>query len=152
MNSILNIFSNLFLWGAVASWILAQGLKVPIHALTDHRWDFKYFWSPGGMPSSHSASALSVAILVGAKIGWGSAEVAMAVGFSAIVMYDAAGGRRETGRQGAAINEILSKVMVDGKPISDEELKEIVGHSPFEVLMGALTGTIVAIVLLLCFG
>ena len=152
MNSILGIFSNLCLWGAVVSWIVAQGLKIPIHALTDHRWDWKYFLSSGGMPSSHSASAIAVTILVGAKAGWSSSQFAIAVVFAAIVMYDAAGVRRETGRQGAAINEILSKVMVDGKPISDEELKEIVGHSPFEVLMGALTGTIVAIVLLLCFG
>ena len=66
--------------------------------------------------------------------------------------YDAAGVRRETGRQGAAINEILQKVMVEGKPISDDELKEVVGHSPFEVAMGAVTGILVAVLWKLILG
>ena len=66
--------------------------------------------------------------------------------------HAAAAVRRETGRQGAAINEILQKVMVEGKPISDDELKEVVGHSPFEVAMGAVTGVLVVVLWKLIFG
>ncbi len=147
-----NIFGNSCLWCAVIAWFLAQGLKIPIHALTEHHWKLSYFWSAGGMPSSHTAGVMALTTMVGATQGMGSVAFACCVVFSAIVMYDAAGVRRETGRQGAAINEILGKVMVDGKPISEDELKEIVGHSPFEVAMGAVLGILVPVVWLLIAG
>ncbi len=152
MQQVNDLFSNGCLWCAVCAWFVAQGLKIPIHALTDHHWKISYFWSAGGMPSSHTAGVMALSVMVGLNSGWGSVPFAICVVFSAIVMYDAAGVRRETGRQGAAINEILQKVMVEGKPISDDELKEVVGHSPFEVAMGAVTGILVAVLWKLIFG
>ena len=152
MQQVNDVFSNSCLWCAVIAWIVAQGLKIPIHALTDHHWKVSYFWSAGGMPSSHTAGVMALDVMVGLNYGWGSVAFAISMVFSAIVMYDAAGVRRETGRQGAAINEILQKVMVEGKPISDDELKEVVGHSPFEVAMGAVTGILVAVLWKLILG
>lgn len=152
MKNVYDLMSNSCLWCTLLAWFLAQALKIPTHALTERKWDLKYFLSPGGMPSSHTAGVVALTIMVGAIEGCGSAFFAICVTFGAIVMYDAAGVRRETGRQGAAINEILRKVMIDGNPISDDELKEIVGHSPFEVAMGALTGVIVAAGWLLLVG
>ena len=146
------IFFNGCLGAALLAWIVAQGLKIPIHRLTHHEWDAHQFFSPGGMPSSHSAMMVAVTLMAGAKAGFDSPVFAIACVSAAIVMYDAAGVRRETGRQGQAINDILAKVLVDGKPISDEELKEIVGHSPLEVLMGAITGLAVALLYLLIIG
>ncbi len=152
MTNVYDFFSNSCLWCALLAWLVAQGAKVPIHAMTEHKWNLRYFLSPGGMPSSHSAGVVALTIMLAFKEGLGSAYFAISVVFGAIVMYDAAGVRRETGRQGAAINEILQKVFVDGKPISDKELKEIVGHSPFEVMMGAVVGVICAVFWLLAFG
>ena len=152
MGDIWAIFSNGCLGAAILAWAVAQGLKIPIHRLTHHEWDFHQFFSPGGMPSSHSAGAVAVTLMSGARMGFDSPVFAVAFVMSAIVMYDAAGVRRETGRQGQAINDILAKVLVDGKPISDEELKEIVGHSPLEVLMGAITGLLIALLWLWILG
>ncbi|MBR6027744.1 MAG: divergent PAP2 family protein [Clostridia bacterium] len=152
MNILQELGRNGCLWAGLLAWAVAQGLKIPIHRLTHHEWDLHQFFSAGGMPSSHSASAVCVAISVGVRMGFNSPVFALAFLFAAIVMYDAAGVRRETGRQGQAINDILASVLVDGKPISDEELKEIVGHSPFEVAMGAITGLLVSVLFETFFG
>lgn len=98
------------------------------------------------MPSSHTAIVVSLALLIGATEGFATPLFALSVALMAIVMYDAAGVRRETGKQGAMINEILEKVLIDGKPISDDEFKELVGHTPFEVAGGAIVGILVAVV------
>lgn len=100
------------------------------------------------MPSSHTASVFSISIMIGALEGFNSALFAVSIAFTLVVMYDAMGVRRETGKQGAAINEILAKVLIDGKPISDDEFKELVGHTPFEVLGGVLVGLLVALLFL----
>ena len=83
---------------------------------------------------------VSAAIMVGATNGYASGVFAVAVVVALIVMYDATGVRRETGRQATVINQILQDVLINGKPISDAELKELVGHKPIEVAGGALVG------------
>ena len=88
------------------------------------------------------------AVAIGALQGFDSAAFALAVAFAMIVMYDAAGVRRETGTQAAVINQILKDVLINGKQISDEELKELVGHTPLEVACGAVLGAVVATVYL----
>ena len=126
------------------SWFLAQALKIPIYRLVEKKWDWRRFFGSGGMPSSHSALTVSLCVMVGALEGFGTAQFAISLALAAIVMYDAAGVRRETGTQAAVINQILRDVLINGKQISDDELKELVGHTPLEVTAGALLGVLVA--------
>ena len=146
MKPILGLFSNHVLFAALIGWFLAQALKIPIHRHVEHEWDFGRFFGSGGMPSSHSSMVTAAAVMTGATAGFDSAVFAVSVVLAMIVMYDAAGVRRETGTQAAVINQILKDVLINGKKISDEELKELVGHTPLEVLGGALTGLAVAVV------
>ena len=150
MNSILGLFSNHVLFAALIGWFLAQGLKIPIHFLVEHEWNFSRFHGSGGMPSSHSAMVVSAAVMTGAAAGFDSPVFAVAVVLACIVMYDAAGVRRETGKQATVINQILRDVLVNGQPISDAQLKELVGHKPIEVAGGALVGILVAGIYILC--
>ena len=140
MHAIWEIFFNHVLIAALIGWFVAQGLKIPIHYLVEHEWDLSRFHGSGGMPSSHTAMVVSAAIMIGATNGYASGVFAVAVVVALIVMYDATGVRRETGRQATVINQILQDVLINGKPISDAELKELVGHKPIEVAGGALVG------------
>lgn len=149
MSSIGDILNNHVLFIVLLGWFVAQALKIPIHRIVEHEWDFLRFHGSGGMPSSHSSMVTAGAVAIGAIEGFGTPVFALAVAFAMIVMYDAAGVRRETGTQAAVINQILKDVLINGKQISDEELKELVGHTPLEVACGAFTGLVVAVVYLL---
>ncbi|NLI20657.1 MAG: divergent PAP2 family protein [Clostridiales bacterium] len=127
------------------AWFVAQALKVPLYYRVEHRWDWGRFIGSGGMPSSHTAMVVALSIAVGTLEGFQSALFGICFVLSTIVMYDATGVRRETGTQATVINQILKDVLINGKRISDEELKELVGHTPFEVLGGFVLGAITAI-------
>ena len=145
MHDILGILENRVLWCAVAAWFVAQALKIPTYWLVEKRLDWRRFFGSGGMPSSHSAFVISLAIMVGATEGFHTAAFAIAVVLAAIVMYDASGVRHETGVQGQVLNEIIQKVFVDGQPITDVELKELVGHTKVEVAGGFIVGVLTAL-------
>lgn len=144
MHNILEIFKNEALLCAVTAWFVAQAMKIPTYWFVEKNWDWKRFFGSGGMPSSHTAFVVSLAIMVGTMLGFDSPEFAMCFIFAAVVMYDATGVRRETGIQAQVINEILRQVFIDGKPIADDDLKELVGHKPLEVLGGAILGLLTA--------
>lgn len=146
MHDILGILENQVLLCAVTAWFVAQALKIPTYWLIEKKLDWTRFFGSGGMPSSHSAFVVSLAIMVGATLGFDSAGFAIAVVLAAIVMYDASGVRHETGVQGQVLNEIIQKVFVDGQPITDVELKELVGHTKVEVAAGFLVGVLTALV------
>ena len=143
MRSIAEILTNHVLFVVLLGWFVAQALKIPIYRIVEHKWDFSRFHGSGGMPSSHSSMVTAGAVAIGAIEGFGTPIFALAVAFAMIVMYDAAGVRRETGTQAAVINQILKDVLINGKQISDEELKELVGHTPIQVSAGALLGILV---------
>ena len=145
MHSLLDIFSNQVLWCAVTGWFVAQALKIPTYWLVEKKLDLMRFFGSGGMPSSHSAFVVSLAIMVGAMEGFSTAAFAIAVILASIVMYDASGVRHETGVQGQVLNEILEKVFVNGEPITDVELKELVGHTKVEVAGGFIVGVLTAL-------
>ena len=149
MASIAGILNNHILFIILLGWFVAQAIKIPIHRIVEHEWDLTRFFGSGGMPSSHSSMVTAGAVAIGALQGFDSPIFALAVAFAVIVMYDAAGVRRETGTQAAVINQILKDVLINGKQISDEELKELVGHTPLEVACGAVTGLLVATVYLI---
>ena len=149
MHSIAGILDNHALFAGLIGWFLAQALKIPIYYLVEKKWEWGRFFGSGGMPSSHSAMVVSATIMLGALYGFDSAVFAVAAVFSSIVMYDATGVRRETGRQAKIINKMLQDLLMNGLHISDVTLKELVGHKPIEVAFGALLGIAIAVVYLI---
>ena len=143
MHNIAEIFRNQILLCVMTSWFVAQALKVPIYYLVEHELNWHRWLGSGGMPSSHTALVVSLAAMVGARLGFDTAEFAIAFALAVIVMYDAAGVRRETGTQAVVINKILHDMLIDGKHISEDELKELIGHTPLEVFAGAVLGLII---------
>ncbi len=149
MHDFAGILQNQVLLCAVAAWFTAQALKIPTYWLVEKKLDFGRFFGSGGMPSSHTAFVVSLTIMIGAVEGFDTALFALSAVLSSIVMYDASGVRHETGRQGQVLNEILQKVFVDGQPITDMELKELVGHTKLEVAGGFVVGVMTALAFIL---
>ena len=132
---------NLILNLAILAWAAAQLLKLIITRITDKCWDWKHILSSGGMPSSHSAAVCATAASVGYLYGFSTPLFAIATVMAVVVMYDAANVRRETGKQA----QILNQMMEQWNQMRPEErlditLKELVGHTPLQVLMGSLLG------------
>ena len=100
----------------------------------------------GGMPSSHTALVVSLVISIAFQEGVHSSMFAIALALAAVVIYDALGVRRETGRQSEVLNQIITQMLVEGKPITEKQLKELVGHTPLEVLGGLIVGITVTLI------
>lgn len=131
---------------AVLGWFIAQVLKTIIHMFLTKQFVAERMIGSGGMPSSHSATVCALATATGMEYGGGSFEFAIAVILAIIVMHDAMGVRRETGIQAKVINEMLEVFTNMGKKMSPEEkLKEFVGHTPLQVLAGAILGILIAV-------
>ncbi len=144
MNAITELFHNKILWVAILSWFIAQFLKIVITLLQEHRLDLRKLWASGGMPSSHSSFVMALATSVGQLYGFDSVYFAIAMVLSFIVMYDAANVRLEAGKQAAVINQII-EVLENPNLNPEERLKEILGHTPIQVLAGGILGIVVAI-------
>lgn len=139
----IEIFANPVFMAAVWAWAVAQTLKVFIYAVRDRRFNLRYLTTMGGMPSSHSASVAGLATAVGLREGLRSTAFAIALAFAFVVMYDAAGVRRAAMTQARILNQIIDELF-QGHPISETRLRELLGHTPFEVLVGAILGVIIA--------
>ncbi len=133
------ILSNHVLIAALTAWSLAQIVKVPLEFLRTRTWSWKPLTSTGGMPSSHSALMAGVAHAIGLYVGFDSPLYALAVAIAMIVIYDATGIRRQAGKHAEIINVIVRDVM-EGHPISEEHLREVLGHTPLQALVGTLWG------------
>ncbi len=133
------LLANRTLWASLFTWGLVQAWKFVSVLLFEHKVDWHMLWAPGGMPSSHSALVSALAMSVAINSGLGSTEFAIAVVLAMIVMYDAAGIRRAAGQHAMMINRILDELL-SGAPITDERLREILGHTPFQVVVGSLFG------------
>lgn len=139
------IFSNHVLLVAIIACLIAQVLKLIISLIQKQRLDVRHLFSTGGMPSAHSALVSALATGVGQTQGWSSAEFAIAAIFAVIVMYDAAGVRQAAGKQARILNQILDEMFQEGKELNEERLKELLGHTPFQVLMGLALGISISI-------
>lgn len=137
------IFQNKILLISIFSCFLAQFIK--IFTGKESKIDFRRISISGGMPSSHSSFVTALAVLVGFDKGFASTEFAMTAVFAVIVMYDASGVRRAVGKQAEILNQIVDDFF-HGKFDQHERLKELVGHTPKEVLAGALLGILVGII------
>jgi len=133
------LLSNRALIAVLAWWAIAQLVKVPINYAVHRKIDFRLWVSAGGMPSSHSALVSALATAVALKDGLGSTTFAICVALAMVVMYDAAGVRQAASAQARIINQILDELF-QGHPISEQRLKELLGHTRFQVLVGALMG------------
>jgi uncharacterized protein len=139
-----DILQNHVLLTGLAGWILAQVLKIPIDLFQSHRWNWALFFAAGGMPSSHSALMTSTAMAVGLHYGFDTPVFGLAVAIAMVVVYDATGIRRQAGMQAQKIN-ILVEELLKGHPISQDNLREVLGHTPLEALGGVLLGLAVAL-------
>lgn len=128
------------------AWIIAQAIKVAIGVLHQRRFDFRWLVGTGGMPSSHTSGATCLAAILGLEYGFNSPFFALAASFAIVVMFDAQGVRRATGKQARILNKIMDDIYWRGRA-SEGRLRELVGHTPVEVLAGALLGIGVAILL-----
>ncbi len=136
---------NKVLLTAIVGSLSAQILKLFINYLNTKKLDFRILFSTGGMPSSHSASVMSLSMAVGFEEGFRSNLFAVCLFFSFIVMYDAAGIRRAAGKQAEILNRIIEDLYAGRR--ADEKLKELLGHTPVEVLVGAIWGILIALIM-----
>lgn len=139
-------FHNTIFLSAAAGWLAAQILKTLIHMLFTKKFVAERLIGSGGMPSSHSATVCALATASCIKYGSGSFEFAISLILALIVMYDAMGVRRETGIQAKLLNEMIAIFAEMGRRelSPDEKLKEFVGHTPLQVLGGAILGILIA--------
>ncbi len=144
---ILQIIGNRIIQTGTVAWVLSQVIKTVIHLILNKKIVWERLVGDGGMPSSHSATVTSVAVATGFTAGWDSPVFAVAVFLAIIVMHDARGVRRETGKQAVVINNMLEffEKMGAGDMTPEQTLKEFVGHSPLQVAVGAVLGFVVAI-------
>lgn len=135
---------------ALVGWFVAQVLKFLITLFKDKKLDFGRLMGSGGMPSSHSAFVMALATSCGLFYGWDGPVFGISLVLAFIVMYDAAGVRRAAGKQAALLNQLVEDLFAYGvTEKTNVQLKELLGHTPFQVFAGALLGIIIAILFVL---
>ncbi len=133
-------------WAVFLSWALSQLTKVIRGMIREKRFNFRWIFDTGGMPSSHSASVASLATAIGLYYGFVSMPFLMAVVFTLITMFDAAGVRRSAGRQAQVLNKMLDELYQKGQ-FAEERVKELLGHTPVEVFAGAFLGILISLII-----
>ena len=128
-----------FLLAPLLAWAIAQAAKVILTSTRQHKLNLRVLAETGGMPSSHAAIVMGMTTAVGKHAGVSSAAFAIALIFSFVVMYDAAGLRRAAGRQAAVLNRLVED-LVHMRGVQEPVLRELLGHTPVEVIVGALLG------------
>jgi acid phosphatase family membrane protein YuiD len=128
------------------AWFVSQIFKVIRGILTHGRFNFRWLFDTGGMPSSHSASVASLATVVGLYYGFRTMPFLITTVFTVITMFDAAGVRRAVGRQAGILNKMIEDLNQKGI-VTEERLKELLGHTPVEVFAGAFVGILVSLVI-----
>ena len=141
-----DLINNRVVVAAVLAWVIGQFLKFPLDYLLNKRWNWGIMFSAGGLPSSHSSLVTAVMITIGLQEGFDSAIFALSASIAMIVIYDAAGVRRQAGIHAARINEIMKNFFESGQ-LPEGELKEMLGHTPFEVVTGVILGILISLVL-----
>ena len=155
MSIFLQIITNPVLFIPAISWIIAQVLKTIINAIVNKKFSIDRLVGDGGMPSGHSATVTSLAVMCGLTSGFDSTTFGLATIFAIVVMHDALGVRRETGKQAVSIiemAEILNDFVTEkNERIKTDKLKVLVGHTPWQVVCGSALGGVIAIAYHLIF-
>jgi len=137
------VLQNKALIAGLAAWALAQIIKIPLDYVRTRRWNWALLLTTGGMPSSHSSLMTATTLAIGLYYGFDHPAFAMGVAITMIVTYDAAGVRQQAGIHAQRINVLFGELL-HGHPISDRDLREVLGHTPLEVAGGILLGLVVA--------
>lgn len=145
MNNILGFIQNKYIYIPFFLWFSIQTFKVIYDLVTTKKFNFKRIMGAGGMPSSHSAIVTGLATLIGKYEGVDTPIFALALIVAFVVMYDACGVRRAAGKQAALLNKIVETPGLSGVQVS-ERLVEVLGHTPTQVIVGALIGVIVGLI------
>lgn len=132
------------LFNGILAAVIAQILKLIGYLIKYRKFNFKILTTTGGMPSSHSAGVIGMATTAGIIDGFTSVTFAIAMGYSLVVMYDAAGVRRAAGKIAAVLNRIKEDIYAHKPELIGDKLKELLGHTPFEVFVGAILGAVIA--------
>ena len=135
-----------FLLAPLVAWTIAQAAKLALTSFQQRRLNLRVLAETGGMPSSHSAIVMGLTAAVGKYSGLTSAAFAIALIFTFVVMYDAAGLRRAAGRQAEVLNRLVED-LVHMRGVQEARLRELLGHTPTEVLVGAIIGLVVGLIL-----
>lgn len=139
------ILSNKIFITTVISWIVAQFIKLMISFIREKKFDFRWLVGTGGMPSSHVSGASCLSTAVGLQYGFESVYFALAASFAIVVMFDAQGVRRASGKQARILNKVMEDIYWQGK-IQEGRLREFIGHTPIEVIAGFFLGITIAFV------
>ena len=143
-----DLITNYYLISAMAAWLLAQFLKIFTGFFKEQKFSLKtMFFGTGGMPSSHTATVASLSTACAIGQGLGSPVFAISIVLCIIVMIDATGVRRETGKQSRALNIIVEELFKSDEKTFDTHFKELIGHTPLQVILGFLTGVVAALAL-----
>ena len=129
----------------ISAWAFAQLIKVFIGVIRTKKFDFRWLVGTGGMPSAHASGASALAITAGFDYGFNSGIFALGVVFAIVTMFDAQGVRRSTGSQAKILNKVMEDIYWKGK-IQELRLKELIGHTPVEVIVGSIIGILIAII------
>ena len=143
----MELFKNTPLMAGVLGWFVAQIIKIIIILSQRQKVSLKQLFASGGMPSSHSSCVCAMTTCLGVQYGVNSPWFAISAVFSFIVMYDAIGVRRETGEQSKVLNRLAHDVFVERKvKLIEKDFKELIGHTPLQVVFGLLLGIIIGLV------
>ena len=145
-NNFMAFIQNKYIYVPFLLWFGIQLFKLIYDLVTTKKFNFKRILGAGGMPSSHSAVVVSLATLIGKYEGVGTPIFAVTMIVAFVVMYDACGVRRAAGKQAALLNKLIETPGLTGVEVS-EKLVEVLGHTPFQVLVGALIGVIVGLII-----
>lgn len=137
------IFQNKPLIAGLMAWALAQIIKIPLDYIRTRRWNWALLLTTGGMPSSHSALMTATTLAIALYYGFDHPAFALGVAITMIVTYDAAGVRQQAGIHAQRINVLFGELL-RGHPINEKDLREVLGHTPLEVVGGILLGLVVA--------
>jgi uncharacterized protein len=137
------LFQNKALIAGLSAWALAQIIKIPLDYFRTRRWNWSLLLTTGGMPSSHSSLMTATTLAIGLYYGFDGPAFALGVVITMIVTYDAAGVRQQAGIHAQRIN-LLFDELLRGHPINEKDLREVIGHTPLEVIGGILLGLVVA--------
>lgn len=156
MQYLIDFITNPCLFIPLFAWFTAQTLKIIINLCVNKEFRIERLWGDGGMPSGHSATVSSLATMCGITCGLDSPTFGLAFIFAVVVMHDATGVRREAGKQAVTLKKLAT--LVNGaisdpdKRIRTEKLKVLVGHTPLQVVVGALVGALIALAYFLIWG
>lgn len=139
MSQFLASLLNPYIVGILIAWFLAQFLKVPFHYLSYREWKWRMFLDSGGFPSSHTCLVTQTALMVGLREGFDSAYFALGVTMAAIVIYDATHVRLQAGFHAQRLNIIFNEMFAD-RQFHEEKLREVIGHTPWQVAGGFVLG------------